>query len=37
MKYRRPRTSPKALARWQCVTSRQPGLFAHSAWEISLW
>ena len=37
MKYRRLRSFPKALACWQRLISQQPGLFAHWAWETSLW
>jgi RNA-directed DNA polymerase len=37
MKYRRLRSSRKARACWQRITSQQSGLFAHWAWETSLW
>jgi hypothetical protein len=34
-KYRRLRTSKKALACWQRITNRQPRLFAHWAWAFT--
>jgi group II intron reverse transcriptase/maturase len=36
-KYRRLRTSKKALACWQRITSQQPRLFAHWAWAATSW
>ena len=36
-KYRRLRTSKKALACWQRITNQQPRLFAHWAWIAGFW
>jgi hypothetical protein len=36
-KYRRLRPFRKALACWRRITSQQPTLFAHWAWETALW
>jgi hypothetical protein len=36
-KYRRLRSSRKARACWQRITRQQPGLYAHWAWETSIW
>jgi hypothetical protein len=35
-KYRRLRTSKKALACWQRITNQQPRLIAHWAWTATL-
>jgi len=37
MKYRRLRSFPKALAAWERITTQQPRLYAHWAWDTSLW
>jgi RNA-directed DNA polymerase len=36
-KYRRLRTSKKALACWQRITNQRPRLFAHWGWASTFW